>query len=276
MPQKRVVLWTAPRCVSTAFERSMMNLKNSKIFHEPYSLPFYFGPERQSKRYNLEAINAKATYRSVSKLLQKEYDGVDLVFVKDMAYYIDKKFDIFLEDGFKNFKHTFLIRSPKKAVVSLYKASVNAKLTGWDYFDPVEAGFKQMFEFFQFVRSHLDPSPVVVDADDLLDNPEGIMQSYCEALGLEYQENMTKWTPGPVPDWDTWAGWHEDALKSSGFTPRKNKSRSRDGDAFVMEDMPAEAVDAIERSMPHFEALYSFRIHAKNTLSDVQDQSQCF
>ena len=85
----------------------MMNLKNSKVFHEPYLFPFYFGPERQSKRPSLEAIDPEATYRSASELLQKEYDGVDVVFAKDMAYYMDKKFDIFLEDGFKNFKHTF-------------------------------------------------------------------------------------------------------------------------------------------------------------------------
>ena len=253
----------------------MMNLKNCKVFHEPHLRPFYFGPERQGKRYSLEAIDPEATYRSANELLQKEYDGVDVVFAKDMAYYMDKKFDIFLEDGFKNFKHTFLIRNPNKAVLSSYKGVASPKLTTWDFFDPVEGGFKPMFEFFQFVRSHLDPSPVVVDADDLLDNPEGIMQSYCEALGLEYQENMTKWNPGPVPSWENcpcmcW-GWHDVVLKSSGIgITRKNKSE--DEVAFDMEYIPVEVVDTIEMSMPHFEALYSFRIHAKNTLSDVHDQ----
>ena len=96
MSQKRVILWTAPRCVSTAFERSMMNLKNSKIFHEPYYWPFFFGPERQSKRYSSEVIDPEATYRSVSEFLQKDYDGMELVFVKDFPFYIVKKFDIFL------------------------------------------------------------------------------------------------------------------------------------------------------------------------------------
>ena len=275
MSQKRVILWAAPRSLSTAFERSMMNLKNSKIIHEPYYYPFFFGPERQSKRYSLEVTNPEATYRWASELLQKEYDGMDLVFAKDIAYEIDKKFDIFLEDGFKNFKHTFLIRNPNKTVLSLYRASTNPKITGWDYFDPAYVGFKELFEFFQFVRSHLDPSPVVVDADDLIDNPEGVMQSYCEALGLVYQENMTKWPPGPVPGFDYQSSscslaWYEVLFKSSGFLPRKNKSRSQDRSGFDKEDMPAEVVDAVKMSMPHFEALYPFRIHAKNTLSDVQ------
>ena len=270
MSKKRVILWSAPRCVSTAFERSITNLKNTKTFNEPYAEPFYFGPERQSERYNMEAIRPQVTYRSVSDLLQKEYDGVDLVFVKEMVKYVYNKFDIFLEERFKNFKHTFIIRNPKRAVFSLYKAMTNPKLTGWDSFDPVQAGFKQMYEFFQFVRSHLDPSPVVVDSDDLVDNPQGILQSYCDELGLEYQENMTKWTPVSTltPNCCFSWGWHEAALKSSGFIPRKNES----GDAFDMKAMPAEVVDTIEMSMPFFEAMYSVRIHAKNTLSDVQDR----
>ena len=49
----------------------------------------------------MEVTNPEATYRWASELLQKEYDGMDLVFAKGIAYAIDKKFDIFLEDGFK-------------------------------------------------------------------------------------------------------------------------------------------------------------------------------
>lgn len=268
-PSKRVILWTAPRCVSTAFERCIMNLKNSKIIHEPFSLPFYFGPERQSQRYSCQAGDHKETYESVTRMLQKDYYGKEIIFSKDMAYYIDKKFHIFLEEGFNNFKHSFLIRDPKKAVLSLYEASTNSKLTGWNYFDPVEAGFKQLFQFYQFVKRHLDASPVVVDADDLLDNPEGIMMSYCEAVEVEYQENMTRWNPGPVEEWDIWAGWHEDVLKSSGFTSRKNRrSKTREEEEYI----PQEVVDTIENSMLCFDTMYTARIHAKK-LTWVQIKS---
>ena len=111
MSKNRILLWTAPRCVSTAFERSIMNLKNSKIFHEPYSQAFYFGPEKQSARYAAQETKQQATYRSISKMLQKEYDGRDFVFSKEMAYCVENKMDIFAEEGFKNFQHSFLILS---------------------------------------------------------------------------------------------------------------------------------------------------------------------
>lgn len=241
-----------------------MTLKNSKIFHEPYSKAYYFGPEKQSPRYASQETNHQATYRSISKMLQKEYDGRDFLFSKEMAYCVENKMHIFTEEGFKNFQHSFLIRHPLKAVYSLYKASTNPKLTGWDYFDPAEAGFRQMLELYEFVERNIHRNPVVVDADDLLDYPNEILQSYCEAVGLEYEENMTSWEPGPVPEWDTWAGWHEDALKSSGFKPRVKKNRSRACTAFDVEDLPPDVAAVVEECMPHYEALAAKKILPKN------------
>ena len=95
MSKNRILLWTAPRCVSTAFERSIMNLKKSKTFHEPYSQAFYFGPEKQSARYAAQETKQQATYRSISKMLQKEYEDRDFVFSKEMAYCVENKMDIF-------------------------------------------------------------------------------------------------------------------------------------------------------------------------------------
>lgn len=242
-----------------------MTLKNSKILHEPYSAAFYFGPEKQSPRYAAQETNHQATYRSISKLLQKEYDGRDFLFSKEMAYCVENKFDIFKEEGFKNFKHTFLIRHPLKAVYSLYKASTNPKLTGWDYFDPAEAGFRQMVELYEFVERNIHRNPIVVDADDLLDYPNEILKSYCEAVGLEHEETMTSWEPGPVPEWDVWAGWHEDALKSSGFKARVKKNRNRACVAFDVEDLPPEVAGVVEECMPYYEALSAKKISPKNT-----------
>jgi len=262
---KRVFLWTAPRCVSTAFERSIMELENSKIFHEPYSWAYYFGPERQSERYKHQSPDEKQTYQTVGKSLVKEYDGIDLVFSKDMAYAIYKHFDEFLKDGVRNFQHTFLIRNPKKAIPSLHAASVNKQLTGWEYFDPKEGGFKQMFELYRFIVANKDSNPVIVDADDLLEDPEGIMRAYCEGIGAKFDKKMLEWEPGPVPDWDVWAGWHENALKSSGFRRQDpNKSKINEKKKVEEERLPNIVMQTIERSMPFYEELYKKRVRPKS------------
>ena len=242
-----------------------MTLKNSKVLHEPYSAAFYFGPERQSPRYASQETNQQATYRSVSKLLQQEYDGKDFIFSKEMAYYVENKFHMFTEEGFKNFQHTFLIRHPLKAVYSLYKASTNPQLTGWNYFDPSEAGFRQMVELYEFIKRHIHRNPIVVDADDLLDYPNEILQSYCEAVGLEYEENMTSWEAGPVSEWDVWAGWHEDALESSGFWPRVKKNGSCPCTAFDVVDLPSDVAAVVEECMPYYKTLSAKKMLPKNT-----------
>lgn len=175
MDVKKIFLWTAPRCVSTAFERSVMELNRSKIFHEPFSRSYYFGPEKQSTRYKNDEVDKNSSYKDISMVLSKTYPGVNLIFSKDMAYAIENNFGLLLEPNLKPFQHTFLIRNPQKAVPSLYKASINKNLTGWDYFDPLEAGFKQIYDLYHFVVQHFNTEPVVIDADDLLNNPEGTL-----------------------------------------------------------------------------------------------------
>ena len=42
---------------------------------------------------------------------------------------------------------------------------------GWTYFDPAEAGFKELCTMYDLVRSTLNKDPVIIDADDLLESP---------------------------------------------------------------------------------------------------------
>jgi len=251
---KNVLLWTAPRCISTAFTRSILNLPNIQVFHEPYSNAYYFGPERQSPRYNSSPIDPVETYLHVKCLLCKDYDEIDVVFSKDMAYCIENRFDIFLDDDFEDFKHTFLIRNPSESVPSLYRASTSPETTRWNHFEPHEVGFRQLREFYDFVVDNLDSSPVVVDASDLLDQPDETMKSYCDAVGITYESHMTTWKPGPLKMLDHWpAGWFDTLSASSGFIKRSKKSSHRKSQPIY----PDEVKKAIEEATPHYMYLAS-------------------
>ena len=175
MPTK-VFLWTAPRSLSTAFERSIRELKDSKVFHEPYTRNYHFGPEQQSPRYFAIPVDLKTSYSEIESMLSKEYDGVEVLFSKDMAYAVENNFEKLSCKNLKEFQHTFLIRNPRKSIPSLYKGTTNKELTGWDYFDPEEAGFRQMCELYHYVQKTFNVNPVVIDADDLLENPKETME----------------------------------------------------------------------------------------------------
>ncbi len=257
----KVFLWTAPRCISTAFERAIMNLKNGKIFHEPYSVVYYFGPERKSSRYSNDPVQPQACLKEVSKDLAAEYEGNNFIFSKDMAYYLDGNYDILRLEGLSEYKHSFLIRNPKKAVPSLYRASTNAKKTGWDFFDPEEVGFRQLLELYNFVVKELDSSPVIIDADDLLGSPEEMMKQYCRATGLVYEENMTSWESGrAIPEWNIWDGWHDAVLNSTGLVQKKKcqaKPMKLEKKASFENE---EVVCSVNDSLECYEVLYEKRL----------------
>ena len=88
MPTRKVILWSAPRCLSTVFYRSMATLKKTKFFQELFSVAYYFGPQSTNVMWSkdsnfqisVEGLSADDfTYDNVFKLLLADYPGVDLV-----------------------------------------------------------------------------------------------------------------------------------------------------------------------------------------------------
>ncbi|XP_020903462.2 branched-chain-amino-acid aminotransferase-like protein 2 [Exaiptasia diaphana] len=187
-------------------------------------------------------------------MLCKDYEGIDLVFFfKDMAYYMRNKLDLLLEGGLKDFKHSFLIRDPAEVMTSLYRVYKNLDSPGYSNFNQADTGFQELYHLYQFVTEHLDLNPVVVDADDLLDNPSKVLKNYCKAVGIRYEASMTSWEPGPWTHSNPGfcLGWHTSVEKSSGFTPRVKK---QDG-VLQEQEFPEEVVKVIKEATPYYNKL---------------------
>ena len=258
---KLVFLWTCPRSCSSAFERSIDTLSTTKLIDEPFLKPYYYGPQKQSLRYTSqttdpsESVDYEDTARSI--LAQAKDDSNEVLFIKDMSYYMKGRLSM-LKEFFRNAKHSFLIRDPKKAIPSLYRASKNPEILDWDYFDPSEAGFKELYEMYEFVKEKLDPNPVVIDADDLLSSPKEMMKAYCDGVGIQYEDHMTFWKAGEVPKiWENGMGvaWIHRAIHSSGFIKPRDSS-SNDPEVTYT----ADVTKTIEDSLPFYEKLYSARV----------------
>lgn len=112
---------------------------------------------------------------------------------------------------------------------------------------PSEAGYDELRRVFDYLRAVGQVGPrvasqnihenrgtnsntdgvdiCIVDADDLLDDPAGIITAYCNSVGIEYHKQMLSWDSQEDQKqardaFEKWKGFHEDALNSRDLKPR--------------------------------------------------------
>ncbi len=233
---KPVALWAAPRSVSTAFERVFVERGDFTVFHEPFAVAYYFSEERRSDRFPDTEPDERYKHASVWKEIRDSDEKP--VFFKDMAYHVT---DHMGPEFAARFTNTFIIREPREALTSFYKM--------WPDFTFEEAGYEQLHRLFGYAEQ-AEEEPIIVDAADLAEDPEGTVAAYCESLDIPFVPEALTWEPREVPEWKTWESWHTDAQKSTGLskTPRKKV------------ELPEDLVETCERCQPYYEDLREKRL----------------
>ncbi|KAK4943396.1 hypothetical protein LTR10_017070 [Elasticomyces elasticus] len=153
----------------------------------------------------------------------------------------------------EKFHFTFLIRDPHSSIPSYYRCCIPPldKMTGFYEFYPSEAGYDELRRFFDYTReaglvanriageTHDSvnggadkPEICMIDADDLLDDPEGILRVYCKSVGLEFTHDMLNWDneedhARAKAAFEKWKGFHEDAIDSKDLKPRTHRKAAR-------------------------------------------------
>ena len=102
----------------------------------------------------------------------------------------------------------------------------------------------------------------VVDADDLLDSPKGIIKAFCDSTGLEYDPQMLKWdseedAAQAKEAFEKWNGFHDDAMNSTELKPRVHVSSPQSSTSDNSNACPLR----LSRDLI-FSALVHFVIHA--------------
>ncbi|KAM0303629.1 hypothetical protein HYE67_003707 [Fusarium culmorum] len=260
MASRPIFTATHPRACSTAFERVFMARRDIlESVHEPFGDAFYYGPEILSDRFRNDTATREQsgfshkTYKDVlNEVMDAGKDG-KRIFIKDMAYYLmtpDSKPTkvapslgeeepgnptVLPLEVLKQFQFTFLIRHPRRAIPSYYRCTVPPldEVTGFYEFMPNEAGYKELVRFFDFlIKENIvdKDNLVVIDADDLLDNPEKTVRLYCEKTGIDFKPEMLEWNEEDcsyaTAAFEKWNGWHNDAIKSSALRPRTHHQKT--------------------------------------------------
>jgi hypothetical protein len=236
---KPVALWAVPRSVSTALERVFVEREDFKVFHEPFSASYYYSPERRSDRFaGTEAKEEYGHEMILKRMLELEEEPV---YFKDMAYHVA---GFMSREFISRFTNTFIIREPAPVIASLNRF--------WPDFTLEETGYEQQYRLFEFVVENGE-DPAVVDAADLMADPEGMIRAYCEKLDVEFMPEALSWEPGEVPGWEMWTQWHEEAQDSTGI-----KSQPLEDDT----EVPAGLEGVYESCLPYYEELHEKRLRS--------------
>ncbi|KAF0525392.1 branched-chain-amino-acid aminotransferase-like protein 1 [Gigaspora margarita] len=277
--QKPIVLWTHFRSVSHAFQRTF--LQRPQEFHiidGPF-LEFVIDTHDQ----HLKAVKTGIADPSKSpdpnlfmpkilsifgKIWKPYYDESSnkpkRMFCKEHSNFFLKAISgtsLLSNPQFLELTHTFLIRNPEKSLRSLYKAVNFIFKKNPEYFipdfDKNLAGLKESKQIFDLIKD-LNKQPIVVDADDLIDDPERVLKKYCELIGEEFKEEMIHWEAKNINEWN-----------GNNFTITKlmvyNAENSTGFNEFTKKyepeiEYPQIVYDAIAENKPYYDYLYQFKI----------------
>jgi len=137
----------------------------------------------------------------------------------------------------------FLIRDPREVIASYIKKRENPALE--------DLGFVQQMEIFDFVCDRTKARPPVVDAKDVLENPERMLRLLCDAVGMEFSEWMLSWAPGVRETDGIWAKyWYSEVARSTSFRPYRKRDH----------DVPERFGAIHERCRECYDRLYQHRL----------------
>ena len=196
------VLWTVPRSVSTSFERMMSARGDHTVLDEPFSVSYYFGPDRRSDRY-AETLPESAAVEVLASIEAAAEERP--VFVKDMAY---QAADLLDHDLLARFRNCFLVRDPAASLRSLGRH--------WPDFTDEEAGWEALDRAADIVEDLGQPL-VVLDAEPLCQDPAPVVEAWCEQMDVRYEPDALTWEPGMREEWHLWGEWHASTSQATGF-----------------------------------------------------------
>ena len=155
-----------------------------------------------------------------------------------MAHHLEPGDSLDWTQGLMN---CLLIRTPAEVISSFSKKN---ELT-----DVNELGYLQQIQLYRYHNNKLP----VVDAQDILEDPSGVLSNLCARCGIPFEEAMLSWSEGPHPADGIWGKyWYDQLWTSTAFNPYVQKKVT----------VPRALAAMVEQCMPMYEELYQARITA--------------
>ena len=207
----RLSMWSGPRNISTALMYSFRERSDTRVFDEPLYGHYLHvtDAEHPGEEEVLRAMDTDGE-RVVRDVLLGPCD-TKVRFYKNMAHHLTNLNRDFLGE----ITNLLLIRDPREMLLSLINQLPQPTLR--------DTGLREQVEILEHILAQ-DKTPVVLDAKEVLLNPEGVLREACKRLELPFEEGMLSWPAGPKPEDGVWAKyWYDNVHASTSFAPYRPK-----------------------------------------------------
>jgi len=238
---KRIAMWSGPRNLSTAMMRAWENRADTFVVDEPFYACFLTA---STVRHPMHDEVLASQPHSWSEVIKQNLQGSSpkaetIQFQKHMTQHMLGEIDA---DWFATLEHAFLIRDPAEVVASY--SEKRELVTAQDI------GYAKQMELYQQALK-LGATAPVIDAADVLRNPEKSLSLLCEKLAVDFDKNMLEWPAGGRDSDGVWAShWYNSVKLSTRFAPYRKK--------IVTLNTQEKAV--VDECMPIYETLYEQRL----------------
>ena len=236
----RVAMWSGPRNLSTAMMYAFAQRADFAVVDEPFYGPYLrlTGLDHPMREAILDS-RPEDGFQVEQSLIGPIPGGKRHVYHKHMCQHM---IDGIPRGFMAACVNVFLIRHPARVVASFAKGY--PKLTADDI------GFDAQLELFEHVRS-LGQDPVVIDSADIRDDPEGMLQKLCHAIGLDFDPAMLSWPTGPKPYDGVWAPhWYASVHGSTRFA----------GPEGPLPELSGPLAELVDRTMPAYRTLEAVKL----------------
>ena len=208
---RRIAMWSGPRNISTAMMRSFGNRADTTVIDEPFYAVYL--DRTGSDHPGRDAVLASMPTdwrRVVGHLLGPIPNDRPVWYQKHMTHHMVPGIPL---DWMQGISHAFLIRRPAAMLASYLRRRGTVSMD--------DLGLVQQHRLFRHVTGLIGSPPPVVDADDVLADPAGLLSALCRALDLAFDPSMLSWPAGRRPTDGVWADhWYAAVEGSTGFEQR--------------------------------------------------------
>ncbi|MEQ8936280.1 MAG: hypothetical protein RIE56_10870 [Amphiplicatus sp.] len=204
----RLHMLSGPRNISTTMMRSFENRPDTAVVDEPFYAS-WLARSGVDHPYRKETLAAQPNDPAgVVDWLQDSparfgKPDAAILFCKHIAYHIEdpSAFDFLIEG-----RCFLLIRDPRRMVASFAQK--------FEDVEPIVQSFGVERRLYNDLEERGRPCPVV-DAADVVADPDAMLRALCAALDIPYTEKMLAWPSGPRESDGVWGPHWYDAVKAS-------------------------------------------------------------